>query len=132
MVVELNEKLALYLGEPRPKLLRSHRKMLKFLKGAYDSGVPGMMTKPSTDLLAHSGGYAFHCGFPNPEMRDISSWILTSGEGNTRRVSKLIPSLLNLHFQSDLFLSVLFLSTMSFVVLLYSSFISFFHLFYIQ
>ena len=113
MVVEVNEKLSHYLGGPQPKLLRSHRKMLKFLKGAYDSGVPGMMTKPSTDLLAHAGGYSFHCGCPNPEMRDIASWILTSGEGNTRRIAKLIPSLWKRHGQEDLVLAGLLLANMS-------------------
>lgn len=102
MVVEVNEKVALYLGEPQPKLLRSKRKLLKFLRGAYAAGVPGMMAKPSTDLLANTGGYAFHYGCPNPELRDIASWVLTSGEGQHRRVAKLIPALWKRHGQEDL------------------------------
>ena len=129
MVVEVNEKVAHYLGEPQPKLLRSHRKMLKFLKGAYVSGVPGMMTKPSTDLLAHSGGYSFHCGCPNPEMRDIASWVLTSGEGNIRRVAKLIPSLWKRHGQEDLALVGLLLANMSEEELGESPWMAFIHLF---
>jgi hypothetical protein len=113
MVVEVNEKVALYLGEPQPKLLRSKRKMLRFLRGAYAAGVPGMMAKPSTDLLANAGGYAFHYGCPNPELRDIASWILTSGEGQHRRVAKLIPALWKRHGQEDLVVVGLLLANMS-------------------
>ena len=129
MVVEVNEKVAHYLGGPQPKLLRSHRKMLKFLKGAYAAGVPGMMAKPTTDLLAHSGGYSFHYGCPNPEMRDIASWILTSGKGNTRRVAKLIPSLWKSHGQEDLVLAGLLLANMSEEELGESPWMAFIHLF---
>ena len=128
MVVEVNEKVAHYLGEPQPKLLRSHRKMLKFLKGAYAAGVPGMMAKPTTDLLTHSGGYSFHYGCPNPEMRDIASWILTSGKGNTRRVAKLIPSLWKRHGQEDLVLAGLLLANLSEEDLGESPWMAFIHL----
>ena len=113
MVVAVNEKVAQYLGEPNPKLVRSHRKMLKFLRGAYAAGTPGMMAKPSTDLLANSGGYSFHYGCPNPEMRDIASWILTSGEKKPRRIAKLIPALWKRHGQEDLVLVGLLLANMS-------------------
>jgi len=129
MVVEVNEKVAHYLGEPQPKLLRSHRKMLKFLKGAYAAGVPGMMAKPTTDLLAHSGGYSFHYGCPNPEMRDIASWILTSGKDKTRRIAKLIPSLWKRHGQEDLVLAGLLLANMSEEELGESPWMAFIHLF---
>ena len=113
MVVAVNEKVAQYLGEPNPKLVRSHRKMLKFLRGAYAAGTPGMMAKPSTDLLANSGGYSFHYGCPNPEMRDIASWILTSGEKKPRRIAKLIPALWKRHGQEDLVLAGLLLANIS-------------------
>lgn len=113
MVVAVNEKVAHYLGEPNPKLVRSQRKMLKFLKGAYAAGTPGMMAKPSTDLLANAGGYSFHYGCPNPEMRAIASWILTSGEEKPRRVAKLIPALWKRHGQEDLVLAGLLLANMS-------------------
>lgn len=112
-MVEVNEKVAAYLGEPQPRLLRSKRKTLKFLRGAYAVGVPGMMAKPSTDLLTHTGGYAFHYGCPNPELRDIASWVLTSGEGQTRRIARLIPALWKRHGQEDLVLVGLLLANMS-------------------
>ncbi|MDA9167057.1 hypothetical protein N9O16_06185, partial [Candidatus Poseidoniaceae archaeon] len=89
------------------------RKLLKFLRGAYAAGVPGMMAKPSTDLLANTGGYAFHYGCPNPELRDIASWVLTSGEGQHRRVAKLIPALWKRHGQEDLVMVGLLLANMS-------------------
>jgi len=128
MVAEVNEKVALYLGEPQPKLLRPHRKMLKFLRGAYAAGVPGMMAKPATDLLANSGGYSFHYGCPNPEMRNIASWILTSGKGSLRRVAKLIPALWKRHGQEDLVLSGLLLANMSEEELGESPWMAFIHL----
>ena len=124
----VNEKVALYLGEPNPKLIRSQRKMLKFLRGAYAAGVPGMMAKPSTDLLANAGGYSFHYGCPNPEMRDIASWILTSGEEKPRRIAKLIPALWKRHGQEDLVLAGLLLANMSEEDLGESPWMAFIHL----
>ena len=129
MVAAVNEKVAQYLGEPQPILLRSTRKMLKFLKGAYAAGVPGMMAKPSTDLLANSGGYSFHYGCPNPEMRDIASWILTSGQDKSRRIAKLIPALWKRHGQEDLVLAGLLLANMSEETLGESPWMAFIHLF---
>ena len=128
MVVAVNEKVAHYLGEPNPKLVRSNRKMLKFLRGAYAVGTPGMMAKPSTDLLANAGGYAFHYGCPNPEMRDIASWILTSGEKRLRRVAKLIPALWKRHGQEDLVLAGLLLANLSEEDLGESPWMAFIHL----
>ncbi|MBT3451984.1 MAG: hypothetical protein HN444_01350 [Euryarchaeota archaeon] len=109
----MNSRLDRLLAEPQPKLLRSRRKTLKFLLRAYHAGVPGLMAKPSTDLLAHSGGYAFHIGCPNPELRTIASWILTSGEGMQRRIARLIPALWKRHGQEDLALVGLLLANMS-------------------
>lgn len=128
MVAAVNEKVALYLGDPNPKLIRSQRKMLKFLRGAYAAGVPGMMAKPSTDLLANAGGYSFHYGCPNPEMRDIASWILTSGEEKPRRIAKLIPALWKRHGQEDLVLAGLLLANMSEEDLGESPWMAFIHL----
>ena len=128
MVVAVNEKVAHYLGEPNPKLVRSNRKMLKFLRGAYAVGTPGMMAKPSTDLLANAGGYSFHYGCPNPEMRDIASWILTSGEKRLRRVAKLIPALWKRHGQEDLVLAGLLLANLSEEDLGESPWMAFIHL----
>lgn len=113
MVVEVNEKVTHYLGEPKSKLPRSNRKLLKFLRGAYSAGVPGMMSKPSTDLLANSGGFSFHYGCPNPVLRDIASWILTSGQNKPRRIAKLIPALWKRHGQEDLVIVGLLLANMS-------------------
>ena len=112
-MVEVDEKVANYLGDPQPKLLRSTRKTLKFLRGAYSAGVPGMMSKPSTDLLANSGGFSFHYGCPNPALRNIASWILTSGQEKPRRIAKLIPALWKRHGQEDLVVVGLLLANMS-------------------
>ncbi len=128
MVVVVNEKVAHYLGEPNSKLIRSRRKMLKFLKGAYAAGTPGMMTKPSTDLLANTQGYSFHYGCPNPEMRDIASWIMTCGEQKPRHVAKLIPALWKRHGQEDLVLTGLLLANMPEESLGESPWMAFIHL----
>lgn len=109
----MNERVDRYLGEPKPALVKSPRRTLKFLIGAYAAGVPGMMSKPSTDLLVNSGGYAFHYGCPNPEMRTIASWLMTSGEAKPRRIAKLVPALWKRHGQEDLVLVGLILANMS-------------------
>lgn len=109
----MNERVDSFLGDPKPGLIKSPRKTLKFLKGAYAAGVPGMMSKPSTDLLVNSGGYAFHYGCPNPELRTIASWIMTSGENKPRKIAKLIPHLWKRHGQEDLVLVGLLLANMS-------------------
>lgn len=109
----MNSQLDRLLAEPQARLLRSRRKTLKFLLQAYHAGVPGLMAKPSTDLLAHSGGYSFHIGCPNPEMRTIASWVMTSGQDDMRRVARLIPSLWKRHGQEDLVLVGLLLANMS-------------------
>jgi hypothetical protein len=62
-------------------------------------------------------------------MRDIASWILTSGEGNTRRVAKLIPALWKRHGQEDLVLTGLLLANMSEEELGESPWMAFIHLF---
>mgnify|MGYP000037454089 FL=1 len=109
----MNSQLDRLLAEPQARLLRSRRKTLKFLLRAYHAGVPGLMAKPSTDLLAHSGGYSFHIGCPNPELRTIASWIMTSGQNDMRRVARLIPHLWKRHGQEDLVLVGLLLANMS-------------------
>ena len=109
----MNGQLDRLLAEPQPKLLRSLRKTMKFILKAYHTGVPGLMAKPATDLLAHSGGYSFHIGCPNPELRTIASWLLTSGSDDYRRVARLIPALWKRHGQEDLALVGLLLANMS-------------------
>lgn len=109
----MNSQLDRLLAEPKPKMLRRRRKTMKFLLQAYHAGVPGLMAKPSTDLLAHSGGYSFHIGCPNPELRTIASWVLTSGASDLRRVARLIPALWKRHGQEDLVLVGLLLANMS-------------------
>jgi hypothetical protein len=125
----MNGQLDRLLAEPQPKLLRSRRKTLKFLIKAYHAGVPGLMAKPSTDLLANSGGYAFHIGCPNPELRTIASWLLTSGEGLNRRIARLIPALWKRHGQEDLVLVGLLLANMSEVELGEDPWLALIHLF---
>lgn len=125
----MNSKLDRLLAEPKPRLLRSRRKTLKFLLKAYHAGVPGLMAKPSTDLLAHSGGYSFHIGCPNPELRTIASWILTSGKNDLRRVARIIPSLWRRHGQEDLVIVGLLLANMTEVELGEGPWLALIHLF---
>jgi len=109
----MNVKLDEYLDQPQKKVLRSNRRCLKFLLGAYAAGNLGMMTKPLADITATHGGFAFHYGCPDPEMRTIASWLLTHGKEKPRRLAKLIPALWKRHGREDLKLAGLLLSNLS-------------------
>ena len=88
------------------------RKRLSMLREAYTYGVPGMITKSMTDRLAQSGHYTFHIGTPDPEMRRIASWLLTS-EKDRIKIAKFIPKLWKRGGREDLKLVGLLLANMS-------------------
>ena len=109
----MNVKLDQYLEQYSAKVLKSKRRCLKFLNGAYTAGNPGMITKPRADITANQGGFSAHFGCPDPEMRTIASWLLTNGKANPRRLAKLIPALWRRHGREDLKLAGLLLANLS-------------------
>ena len=109
----MNIKLDEYLEQNNAKVLKSNRRLLKFLNGAYAAGNPGMITKPRADITASHGGFSAHYGCPDPEVRTIASWLLTYGKEKPRRLAKLIPALWKRHGREDLKLAGLLLSNLS-------------------
>ncbi len=109
----MNVKLDQFLEQSTPKVLKSNRRCLKFLKQAYTAGNPGMITRPRADITADHGGFSAHYGCPDPEMRTIASWLLTYGKEKPRRLAKLIPALWRRHSREDLKLAGLLLSNLS-------------------
>jgi hypothetical protein len=53
------------------------KKILPILREAYTIGVPVLIAKSMTDRLGESGGFAFHLGTTDPQMRRITSWLFT-------------------------------------------------------
>lgn len=97
MISDLDE----FLITQSPKVLLGKRRCLKFLRLAYAKGSIGMMVKPTSDLLAHDGGFSFNLGCADPELRRIASWMLTNSN-NRRKLAKLIPALWKRHGYEDL------------------------------
>ena len=88
------------------------KKRLSLLREAYTFGVPGMITKSMTDRLAQSGHYTFHIGTPDPEMRRIASWMLTT-ESDRTKIAKFIPKIWKRGGREDMKLVGLLLANMS-------------------
>jgi predicted transcriptional regulator len=108
MNIQLDELLA----NTSPVILNSNRKTLKLLINAYKVSSPGMISKPKTDIISNQGGFAFHYGSTDPEMRTLTSWILTNS-ANKRKLTKLIPKLWNRRGREDLKLVGLLLANLS-------------------
>jgi len=71
-----------------------------------------MMVKPTSDLLAHDGGFSFNIGCPDPELRRIASWMLTNCK-NRRKLAKIIPALWKRHGYEDLKMVGILISNLS-------------------
>jgi len=80
----------------KPKILLSH------LEKAYSVGVSPLMVTPMTDLLKEAGGHPFHIGTPDPEMRRIASWILTSVGVQREKLRSVIEALWKRNGREDL------------------------------
>ena len=108
MNVQLDELLA----STTPKTLNSKRKTMKFLLKAYQVSSPGMISKPKTDVLSKQGGFSFHYGSTDPEMRTLTSWLLTNSS-NKKKLARLVPKLWKRHGKEDLKLVGLLLANLS-------------------
>tara|TARA_B100000282_G_scaffold188905_1_gene137548 strand:- start:2256 stop:2882 length:627 start_codon:yes stop_codon:yes gene_type:complete len=109
----MNIQLDEFLQETNQKVLKSNRRCLKFLTSAYNAANPGMIARPRADITANHGGFSFHYGCPDPEMRTIASWLLTQYEQRPRKLAKLIPALWKRHGREDLKLVGLLLANLS-------------------
>ncbi|MBT5254949.1 MAG: hypothetical protein HOL72_04215 [Euryarchaeota archaeon] len=101
-----------FLTSQSPKVMLRKRSCLKFLHLAYAKGSVGMMVKPTSDLLAHDGGFSFNIGCPDPELRRIASWMLTNCK-NRRKLAKIIPALWKRHGYEDLKMVGILISNLS-------------------
>ncbi len=108
----MNPHLDDWLAAQPPRLLKSKRKTLKFLKHAYAACVGNFANKPRTDITMQSGSYSFHMGSPLPDLRQISSWMLTSAPSK-RRLARLVPALWRRHGREDITMAALFLANLS-------------------
>ena len=123
MNVQLDELLA----STSPAILNSKRKTLKFLLKAYQVSSPGLISKPKTDILSNQGGFTFHYGSTDPEIRTLTSWLLTNAP-NKKRFAKIIPKLWKRHGKEDLKLVGLLLANISKEELAEDPWIIFIHL----
>ena len=64
------------------------KKVLSFLKSAYDCGSQGLVNRSITDKVIQKSGLAFHIGTDDPTMRRIASWILTHHENRVEELYK--------------------------------------------
>lgn len=124
----MNLQLDELLANTSPKILKSKRKTLKFLLNAYRVSTPGMISKPKTDILAKHGAFAFHYGSTDPDMRTLTSWLLTN-VNNRKKLAKLISKLWKRHGKEDLKLVGLLLANLSSEDLGEDPWITFIHLF---
>ena len=108
----MNPHLDDWLESQPTTLLKSKRKMMKFLKQAYGVCVGNFANKPRTDITTQGGTFSFHMGSPLPDLRQISSWMLTHSP-NQRKLAKLIPALWKRHGREDVSMAGLFLANLS-------------------
>ena len=124
----MNLQLDQLLADTSPNVLKSKRKTMKFLLQAYQAGTPGMNTKPKTDILAKQGAFSFHYGCTDPEMRTLTSWLLTNAPSR-KKLAKVIPKLWKRHGKEDLKLVGLLLANLDREDLKEDPWIVFIHLF---
>ncbi len=85
---------------------------MKFLKVAYATCVGNFANKPRTDITTQGGSYSFHIGSPLPDLRQISSWMLTNAHSK-RKLARLVPALWRRHGREDVAMAALFLANLS-------------------
>jgi hypothetical protein len=123
----LNPFLDDWLERQSPRQLSSRRKTLKFLKRAYEACVSDMLNKPRTDLTAEHNVFSFHHGTPLPDLRLITSWMLTRA-GNQRSLARLIPALWKRHGREDLTVAGMLLANLDDHALGQDGWMAFIHL----
>jgi len=69
----MGDELDDHLSQGLPK----RKKVLDFLKVAYECGTHGLVNRSITDKLLPESGHSFQIGTDDPQMRRIASWLLT-------------------------------------------------------
>ena len=123
----MNPFLDDWLEAQIPRHLTSKRKALRLLKAAYVACVGDLINKPRTDITSHEAGFAFHIGTPLPDLRQITSWMLTKAP-NQRRLAKLVPALWKRHGREDLSVAGLLLANLDQEALGQPAWMAFIHL----
>jgi len=116
-----------WLEEQSPRQLTSKRRALKFLSRAYAACVSDLLNKPRTDLTAEHNVFSFHHGTPLPDLRLITSWMLTHAP-NQRALARLIPALWKRHGKEDLTVAGMLLANLEDEVLGQEGWMAFIHL----
>ena len=91
------------------EVLRNEKEIVEFLERAYQCGLPLLIAQSYSDLLSQAGGFTFHYGTPDPQMRRIASWVLT----NYELPKEIITALWKRHGREDLKLAGLLLANTS-------------------
>ena len=107
----MNPDLDRWLSEQSPKLLRRKRSALRFLREGYTISVSAYTNKVRTDITAQSGGFTSHIGSPLPDLRQLTSWVLTNADSK-RSIAKLIPALWRRHGREDVLVAGMFLANL--------------------
>lgn len=101
--------------------------MLRFLRRAYSACVADLANKPRTDLTAQEAGFSFHDGTPLPDLRQITSWMLTHVP-KKRTLARLVPALWKRHGREDVSVAGILLANLDEEVLGQEPWMAFIHL----
>ena len=96
----MNPFLDDWLDGQTTKVLKSKRSCLRFLRTAYSRCVSDFANKVRTDVTMADGGFRFHVGTPLPDLRQITSWMITHAP-KQRTLARLIPALWKRHGRED-------------------------------
>lgn len=123
----MNPFLDDWLEAQSTRQLASKRTVLRFLRRAYSACVADLANKPRTDLTAQEAGFSFHDGTPLPDLRQITSWMLTHAP-KKRTLARLVPALWKRHGREDVSVAGILLANLNEEVLGQEPWMAFIHL----
>ena len=123
----MNPFLDDWLDGQTTKVLKSKRACLRFLRTAYSRCVSDFANKVRTDVTMADGGFRFHVGTPLPDLRQITSWMITHAP-KQRTLARLIPALWKRHGREDVSVAGMLLANIEPNVLGQDPWMAFIHL----
>ena len=123
----MNPFLDDWLEGQSTKVLKSKRRCLRFLREAYNRCVSDFANKVRTDVTMTDGGFRFHAGTPLPDLRQITSWMITHAP-NQRVLARIIPALWKRHGREDVSVAGMLLANLEPAVLGQEPWMAFIHL----
>lgn len=108
-------------------VLKSKRKCLRFLREAYNRCVSDFANKVRTDVTMADGGFPFHVGTPLPDLRQITSWMITHAP-KQRILARVVPALWKRHGREDVSVAGMLLANLEPTVLGQDPWMAFIHL----